>query len=323
MEVAELRSRVMASRLTMIAVESSGRMSRDDLDRAMAQTVEYLRDLERCWSRFLVSSDITRINSLSDTGGVLTVDPSTLTLLATMLEGYQVTSGRFDPTVLRALVAEGYAASRIDPAAVTQVTPHSGIPASLHDVALDPLTNTVSVPPGLVLDPGGVGKGLAADLAVIALLESGVDGALVEVGGDLSMAGTPPVAEGWIVAVEHPDPSVGRLCSIAVDGGGVATSSVRSRRWTRDDRERHHLIDPRTSTCSTTDLTAVTVVAPSGWLAEVHATAALSVGSEHVVSYLEGHGLSGLAVAMGPAGDRAFLTRDLVDLEMTTRSRVG
>ena len=40
-------------------------------------------------------------------GGALAVDDSTITLLAAMIEGHQCTGGRFDPTVLPALIAAG------------------------------------------------------------------------------------------------------------------------------------------------------------------------------------------------------------------------
>ena len=90
------------------------------------------------------------------------------------------------------------------------------------------------------------------------------------------MAGRPVTDDGWLVTVEQPDPADGVLCTLAISGGGVATSSTRSRRWVLDGVERHHQIDPRTGRPSTTDLAAVTVIARAGWLAEVHATAALA-----------------------------------------------
>jgi thiamine biosynthesis lipoprotein len=110
------------------------------------------------------------------------------------------------------------------------------------------------------------------------------------------------------------------VCSLAIDAGGVATSSVRSRRWVRDGVERHHQIDPRTATCSSTDLIAVTVIARTGWLAEVHATAALGAGSAGVISYLDGHGLSGIAFVASPAGDRVLTTRDLEGVDLDVRA---
>ncbi len=165
-----------------------------------------------------------------------------------MVEGYEFTAGRFNPTMLRALLAEGYAASHVDPARLTEdpgADPTWGTP-SLYDMEIDPSTMTVEIPAGLALDAGGVGKGLAADLAVAQLLAAGVAGALVGIGGDLAMAGTAVDDAGWLVNVEWPDPTEGDLCSLAISGGGVATSSTRSRRWMLDDVERHHQIDPTT-----------------------------------------------------------------------------
>jgi thiamine biosynthesis lipoprotein len=240
-----------------------------------------------------------------------------------MVEGYQFTAGRFDPTVLPAVIAEGYAASHLDPSQVTELSGASAQfgAASLHDLLLDPSTNSVTVPAGLALDPGGIGKGFAADLAVDRLLAAGVAGALVEIGGDLAMGGTPVDEAGWLVNVELPDPADGILCSLAISGGGVATSSTRSRRWVLDGVERHHQIDPFTERCSTTDLIAVTVIAPTGWLAEVHATAALSLGSAGAIDYLTGHGLSGLAIRHDDSAGAVLTTADLdaVDLRVGVR----
>ena len=180
---------------------------------------------------------------------------------------------------------------------------------------LDPSTNTVTVPAGLTLDAGGIGKGLAADLAVGRLLQAGATGAMVEIGGDLAMAGTPIDPAGWLVNVERPDPADGLLCLLAISGGGVATSSTRSRRWAIDGVEHHHQIDPQTDDSSTTDLDAVTVIAPTGWLAEVHATAALAAGSVGVLAYLDGHGLSGIAVVHGT--EVPMMTTDLAAVVLT------
>ena len=289
----------------------------------------HLAHLEQCWSRFIATSDTTRINQLGRAGGgQLTVDPSTIALLTAMVEGFQRTAGRFDPAVLPALIAAGYAASRLDPSQSVELpdpSAGSGLdpsvewrPSSWHDVELEPSTNTVTVPSGLVLDPGGIGKGLAADLAVGRLLAAGATGALVEIGGDLAMAGTPPDASGWLVNVERPDPADGLMCGLAVSGGGVATSSTRSRRWTVDGVEHHHQIDPDTDDSSTTDLEAVTVIAPTGWLAEVHATAALAVGSAGVLSYLDGHGLSGIAVVHDDP--TMLMTPDIAAIVKSARS---
>ncbi len=286
--------------------------------------VDLLDHLEACWSRFLPDSDVSRLNLAG--GQPMQVDPTTITLLTAMIDAWHTTERRFDPTTLHALMAAGYRFSVEDPRRVT-ILPSGEVrldgvdhadptlaDPTLADVEIDRAASTVRVPAGLAIDAGGIGKGLAADLAVAHLLRVGAVGAMVSIGGDISMGGRPPEG-GWNVLVERPHRGEhdvdGLVGTIALGGGGVATSSTTSRRWRHDGTERHHVIDPWTSSPSTTDLSAVTVVARSGWLAEAHATAAILSGSRHVIDYLDRHELSGLAVT---ADNRVLATEDLVEL---------
>ncbi len=288
-------------------------------------TVDLLDHLEARWSRFLPDSDISRLNVAA--GHPVQVDPTTITLLTAMTEAWHATEQRFDPSTLRALMAAGYRSSIDDPRRVTLLPPGGALLAGPHvghvsggptldHVEIDPHSCTVRLPAGLSVDAGGIGKGLAADLAVADALRSGAEGVLVSIGGDLSMGGRPPDG-GWIVAIEQPELERGTLGSVAVPGGGVATSSTRSRRWQRFGRPRHHVIDPWTGEPSTTDLSSVTVLARSGWLAEVHATAAILAGRSQVVEYLDRHELSGLAVA---DDHRVLTTDDLAELRSESLS---
>ncbi|MEI8239627.1 MAG: FAD:protein FMN transferase [Actinomycetota bacterium] len=305
----EHRGRVMGSELVMVVVVRHDHHefespACDPADLATSAHV-LLSDLEQHWSRFIESSDISRLNLAS--GRSVEVDPSTFTLLATMQAAHRLTGGAYDPSILPTLVASGYASSRHD-AAQRTLLPSDAVnsPGRLTDIVLDPAHGTISLPAGLTLDPGGIGKGLAADLVVSWLLQHGANGALVSIGGDLVAAGDPPTDAGWVVAVERSDVDIADghgddvplLLTMTIDGGGVATSSTRSRRWTHDGTERHHLVDPITRSQSTSDLAGVTVVAPTGWEAEAHATAALLAGRNGVVEYLHERGLEGAAVTL-------------------------
>ncbi len=291
MAVTELRFRVMASDAHIITVEAPAGALNDARDA--------LHRIEQRWSRFLPDSDITRINLAG--GRPVVVDPLTLTLITTMTEAWSLTDGGYDPTILPVLVADGYRASVERPSRRTMLPTRPSPMWAVSAIAIDTHRRTVTAPPGLTLDPGGIGKGLAADLVVAQLLDAGASGALVDIGGDLACAGTPPLTDGWHVAIERPDEPDADLTTFALDSGGVATSSTRSRCWTRDHAVRHHVIDPTTGAMSDTDLAAVTVVACRGWLAEAHATAAILAGQEGALAYLEGHELSGLAVTTSGA----------------------
>ena len=83
-------------------------------------------------------------------------------------------------------------------------------------ITLDPIVGTVTLGADVEIDPGGIGKGLAADLVVELLLDEAARGALVNVGGDLRVEGTAPTGAGWVVAVTdptHADDGSARSCS--------------------------------------------------------------------------------------------------------------
>jgi thiamine biosynthesis lipoprotein len=288
MEAAEHRFRVMASDAHVIVVGAPNGL--------LAQAQARLDHLERRWSRFLPDSDVTRINAAG--GHPIEVDADTLFLFDAMIDAWRLTDGRYDPTVLPALVRSGYGASIVDRQRITILPPGDLRMRGMAGVGIDHTRRTITMPAGAVVDAGGIGKGLAADLTVAGLLAAGARGALVSIGGDIAMAGDPPLADGWLVTVEHADAADGDLCTLAVSDGGVATSSTRSRTWNNDGHRRHHVIDPASATQSTTDLAAVTVIARTGWLAEAHATAALLSGSHGVLDYLDRHDLTGLAIPL-------------------------
>ncbi|MFV0526265.1 MAG: FAD:protein FMN transferase [Acidimicrobiales bacterium] len=285
MAVVDLGFRVMASEARVVVVGGPPGLA----DSAVTE----LESLEARWSRFVTGSDIDRINR--HPGRAVVVAAPTITLVSIMTQAAAVTAGRYSAAVLPALIDAGYPTTT--PAVEAQAAVARSASPELEGIRLDRWARTVRVPPGVSLDPGGVGKGLAADLVVGSLLAAGADGALVSIGGDLAVAGKPPGPDGWLIVIEDPLDPPTELGRIRVDGGGVATSSTVSRRWQGPDGTlRHHLIDPATGAPSTTDLAAVTVIAPTGWLAEAHATAATLGGSRGLAAYGTEHGLDALGV---------------------------
>ncbi len=266
-----------------------------DGDTALAQSAERdLRGLEAIWSRFLPTSDITRLNTAG--GRPVSVAQETLVLVTAMVDAWHLTGGRFDPSTLPSLVANGYATSRVDPRWTSVLPDDARSGGDLARIVVNLSSSTVTLPVGLALDPGGLGKGLAADLVAARLLDRGARGALVGVGGDLAAVGQPPEPAGWLVAVEDAWEPDRELCELRIDRGAIATSSTVTCRWERDGRSQHHLIDPGTGTEADTDLAAVTVMARTAWEAEALATAAMLTGSAGALAFLAGHDADGIAV---------------------------
>lgn len=291
--VVEARRPAMGSDAHMVVVADRGRS--DHLMRVGWRRVD---DLERRWSRFLPDSEVSAVNR--GAGRAVPVSADTLTLFQRAAEGWRGTAGLFDPTVGAALVAHGYDADLSEvvaraPEGTAPTRPPgaeaAGPAPGLGRMVLDPWLPAVTLPAGTVFDPGGIGKGLAADLVVATLLAAGAAGALVALGGDLRAAGTPPTGGGWTVAVDDPRFTADELMRVAVPGGGVATSSPLRRRWRTAGGEAHHLIDPATGRPAAPAVVAATVVAGEAWWAEVVATALHLSGPAGLDGYSDVHAL--------------------------------
>jgi FAD:protein FMN transferase len=249
-----------------------------------------IEDLERRWSRFVHDSDTCELTRKA--GQFVTVSPDTVVLVRRAVDAFNLTGGAFDPTVLGAIIRAGYGRS------FEQLGDNAhggqsllGIGAS--DITID--SARVRLPAGTGFDPGGIGKGLAADIVSAEIMAGGAAGACVNLGGDVRVRGTGPDGHGWTVGVEHPWAD-SPLALVGLADGAVATSTTLRRQWQSDGKPRHHLIDPQTGLPSETDVTLATVIAEDGWMAEVLAKAVVLAGSAHPFDLLGGTGAEALAV---------------------------
>lgn len=255
------------------------------LERARGILVEELDHLDRACSRFRADSDLTRVNRSA--GRPVKVSALMLDAVQAALRAAELTSGDVDPTVGRALRALGYdddfESIRGGRDGKVKLVAAPGWRA----VAVAPAAATVCVARGVELDLGSTAKAFAADRAVQEIFGATGTGALVNLGGDVAVAGPAP-AGGWRVRVtdDHksgPD-APGQTVSIAA--GGLATSSVTVRRWTRNGRELHHIVDPRTGAPAAVVWRTVSVAAASCVDANTASTAAI-VRGERSPEWLE------------------------------------
>jgi len=235
--------------------------------------VEPVRELfdarDRRFSRFLPNSELSRVNATPS--GVTLVSEELASMLDLALGAARATGGLVTPAVGGALLAAGYdrdfASLPLDGDAVEPV----GVP-SLESLSLRGRMLLRTAP--VVLDLNGVVKGKTVDDA-LALQGGG----WVSAGGDIATS----------VPLDVGLPGGG---TVQLRDGGLATSSVGVRAWTRGGLVQHHLIDPATGRPARTPWRDVTVAAQDCVAADVAAKAALLVGSGGP-SWLDRHRLPG------------------------------
>ena len=289
----------------VVRVRASGVDARSLADLAERR----VRELETLWSRFVPTSDTSRLNAAA--GDPVEVDPATVELLRRADAARTATHGWFDPFLGRALVELGYDRTFDDvvgaapgPATPTPTPtprrPPIGEPLrGPSPLRLDAALGTATLTGGAAFDPGGIGKGHAADLVSAELLGAGAVGALVNLGGDLRVRGSND-ADSWRIDVRNPfDESLPPVLEVGLVDSGLATSSPLRRRWrTGDGRAAHHILDPRDASPAAIELAAITVVAPDASTAEMLTTAVALAGPVHGAALLSRHGAQAWAVGM-------------------------
>jgi thiamine biosynthesis lipoprotein len=215
---------------------------------------EDLAALDAACSRFRADSEIVALDGAPAGGrgrtGPVRISPLLAGALAVALRAARLTDGDVDPTVGGALSAAGYdrdfALVRRDGPPV-RLTVRS-VPG-WREIELDEAAGLVSLPRGTQLDLGATAKAWAADRAAGRIAGELGCGVLVNLGGDIAVAGAAPPG-GWRIRVQDvtgrpEDPPAGPSAVIAIHSGGLATSSTAARRWRRGGDVLHHILDPR------------------------------------------------------------------------------
>ena len=269
---------------------------RSTAERLANLAVRRIELLESCWSRFRPGSELNRLNARGGHGEV-EVSDDLRRLVVVCGEAYSWSDGDVDATVLGSMVAMGYAD---DFTRVTAALPAAWRPrpaAGMRGVRIG--ERTVSVPEGVGLDPGGVGKGLAGDIVTAEIAAAGAHSVLVSLGGDVVTRGTPPGSDSWRVSMRDDrvdERTEVRVLELRGAHRAVATSSTLRRRWAG----LHHVLDPRTGRPTDSDIVQATVVADYGWRAEAAATVALVRGAA-CAGWLAGRGCAAYLLAAEPS----------------------
>jgi thiamine biosynthesis lipoprotein len=126
---------------------------------------------------------------------------------------------------------------------------------------------------GMLLDPGGIAKGYAADEALQVLRARGFPRALVALGGDVAAGAAPPGSSGWQVGLAGIDAgSVAPSSPLTVTNAGISTSGD-AEQWVEIGGRRYsHIVDPRTG-IGITGRRTVSVLAADAMTSDMLATA--------------------------------------------------
>jgi thiamine biosynthesis lipoprotein len=263
---------------------------------------QFILESERKFTRFSEDSELSQLNRAA--GSWFTASANMLEVILLAEHYVELTQGLFDPSILPDLQRIGYDRSMdliraegvfsLPNSAPRQRVPFNGI-------MIRPEESLIYLPPGLSLDLGGIAKGWIAEKAAAILAKyspscgvSPVCG--VNAGGDMYLVGLPENNDGWPVDLEDPRNPGEIMGVLNVPPGGVATSAITKRAWKQGEKQRHHLIDPRSGEPAETDWLSVTVIAAHTHQCEVFAKALLIAGPREAQKIAQNADISFLAI---------------------------
>ena len=246
------------------------------IEGADAPDVEHAHDLilsevSRLENLLSIYRDDSEVSTINRSAGVASVrvSPDTYEAISKSLRFSEITDGAFDPTV--------YPMTRRDAAADRGLRPFSDL-IGYRLVTLNPNDSSVFLArPGMGLDLGGIGKGLALDVAFEKVRQDcRVDEIGMDFGGQLMFWRRDGFNEPLRIAIESPMTKGKAVCQFTVQSScSVSTSSNAERTG-----NGAHLVNPRTA-CAESWPGSVTVIAETGMIAEILSTAMFIAGPVH------------------------------------------
>ncbi len=284
-------------------------------DRDMSDSIqEVFRKVEMSLSPFNEKSLVSRVNR-DETAAT---DSLLRYVFRMSSDVCRRSGGRFDPTVSPAVnlwkfgytgkvdADESWEPSR---AQIDSVMAYVGI----LDCRIDSAGMIHKKHPMTTFNFSAITKGYACDLMADMFRRNGVENAMVEIGGEVTVRGHSPRGGKWRLQVDAPvedegAPSHQRLETIDVTDCGVATSG-NYRNYHMSSRGKvGHTINPLTGEPCRNTLLSVTVIAPTCAEADAYATAAMASPSVSFTdSILSRAGVRAIVVSVAPDGGGQFV----------------
>ena len=242
--------------------------------------------LEKKYSRYRNDSVTTKINNSAGNKNGIKVDTETALLLNYAQVGYEQSAGLFDITSGILRKAWDFRSNKIpEQQEIEALLPLIGWNKLIWNPSI------LCLPlQGMELDFGGYVKEYAADVAANFCILAGIQGGLVNLGGDICIIGPHPDGSPWKVGIRHPrNPSM-PMSFVMLSKGGLASSGDYERFMMVDGIRYAHIINPHTGWPVNT-LASTSVCAEQCVVAGTSSTIAMLKGEQLGAAWLEELGL--------------------------------
>ncbi|WP_373598768.1 FAD:protein FMN transferase [Paraclostridium bifermentans] len=261
---------------------------------------DIVKDIDNKMNPSTISSDIYKINQNAGKEPVK-VSKDTFNVIKASLHYSEVSNDSFDATIgaLVQLWNIGNEKAKVP----TQEEVNALLPSvDYKNIILDEKNSTVMLKnPETKIDLGGIAKGYAADKVVQYLEDQKIEGAIVNLGGNIYTLGTKDGKTKFNIGIQDPTkPRGNAIGSITTTNNSVVTSGIYERYIEKDGKIYHHILSPKTGYPVENNLSSVTIISDNSMNCDALSTTAFSLGLEKGLKLIE----------KTPNTEAIFITKD-------------
>jgi thiamine biosynthesis lipoprotein len=243
--------------------DSTAKKAADDAFARIEQLNQIMSDYEE-------DSELNRLSRRSGSGEAVNVSDDLFTVLKESIRMAELSGGLFDITI--GPMSRFWRVVRMSPdpqLPTDQELQEFEEQVGFEHIKLDEEKQTVELlKPNMQLDLGGIAKGYAAEEALKVLNSFGIEQALIDAGGDVTLGDPPPGRDSWNVAVpKNWEEGETNFVTLNTANRTVTTSGDLFQYVEIDGKRYSHILNPMTGLGATNQIQA-TVIAEQGMTAD-------------------------------------------------------
>jgi thiamine biosynthesis lipoprotein len=268
---------------TLVAITAVGR-TQEEANAAITAGFQEVKRLEQLLSTWIPDSELSQVNAAAGRSAVR-VSLETMVLVRKSLQVAEMTEGAFNIAIGPAVDAWNISAEPRLPTAEELAALKPLV--DLQHVHTDVWERTIYLEkPGMRIDVGGIGKGYAADQAVMVMKKAGAMAGVVALSGDIKTFGHLPDGGVFRVGIQHPRKEGEIVAEIELQDEAISTAGDYERYFEKDGIQYHHILDPRTLQPAR-GCQSVSVIAKEGIWADGLDTGIFVLGAERGMELVE------------------------------------
>lgn len=281
-----IRFPAMGTEFVFIIYPPSEGMLEEDIRNLCEPAINAIYSLEKHISHYLPDNDLARLNQ-SAGSGVLKVNNDLLEVIRCSKQYWERTDGAFDPSVGPLLDLWGFYRKNRDDLPSDDEISEALKKVGMNKVIINENEQSVGLTvPGMRLDFGGIGKGLALDRAKTILKEQGIKSGILHSGTSSIVAiGTPPNQAGWKIGIRSPYNKKETIEEFLINDESLSTSSVSEQFLERKGKKYGHIFNPKTGRPVDNNIVSATVICKTAIESDALSTSFFVLGVDKTQEY--------------------------------------